>query len=296
MTNLLSRQRAARAVLCLGGAVLSAQFAFAQIPQPTTRTEASPPIDQAAPLDDFVTRRTVAEHAPLAYQPVREADVAWEKRIWRVIDTREKMNLPFIFPQNPLFEIIRKAAENGDLTLYDPADERFTQPFTTDDIAAIFSSTDTVIRFDPITYVEERVVVQNQINWADVHRWRVKEAWFFDKNTGTMNVRILGIAPLMTETTAEGDFKYEKPLFWVHYPTARPLLARQKVYAPGDNMAATMTWEDLFEMRYFASTIYKENNVYDRRLQDYLAGTDLLMEADKIRNEIFNFEEDLWQK
>jgi hypothetical protein len=55
-----------------------------------------------------------------------------------------------------------------------------------------------------------------------------------------------------------------------------------------------MTWEDLFEMRFFASYIYKESNVYDRRLQDYLSGVDLLLEADKIKQEIFNFEHDLW--
>jgi hypothetical protein len=55
-----------------------------------------------------------------------------------------------------------------------------------------------------------------------------------------------------------------------------------------------MSWEDIMEMRYFSSYIYKESNVYDRRLQDYLSGVDLLLEADKIKNEIFSFEHDLW--
>ena len=48
-------------------------------------------------------------------------------------------------------------------------------------------------------------------------------------------------------------------------------------------------------MRYFASFIYKESNVYDRKIEDYLTGTDLLMESERIKSDIFNWEHDLWQ-
>jgi hypothetical protein len=41
-------------------------------------------------------------------------------------------------------------------------------------------------------------------------------------------------------------------------------------------------------MRYFASYIYKESNVYDRKIEEYLQGVDLLMESEKIKNEIFS--------
>jgi hypothetical protein len=34
--------------------------------------------------------------------------------------------------------------------------------------------------------------------------------------------------------------------------------------------------------------------VYDRRLQDYASGVDLLLEATKIKDELFNFGHDLW--
>ncbi|MBL7794401.1 MAG: gliding motility protein GldN, partial [Saprospiraceae bacterium] len=55
-----------------------------------------------------------------------------------------------------------------------------------------------------------------------------------------------------------------------------------------------MTWEDLFETRRFDSYIMKETNIYDRRLTDYLSGTDLLTEADLLKQSLFNFEHDLW--
>ena len=59
-------------------------------------------------------------------------------------------------------------------------------------------------------------------------------------------------------------------------------------------MSATVTWEDMFEMRHFASVVYKENNPYDRRIEDYLTGTDALYEADRINDALFNREHDVW--
>jgi hypothetical protein len=44
----------------------------------------------------------------------------------------------------------------------------------------------------------------------------------------------------------------------------------------------------------FASYIYKENNVYDRRIEDYMQGMDALVEAERIKHDITNMEHDLW--
>jgi gliding motility associated protien GldN len=152
---------------------------------------------------------------------------------------------------------------------------------------------DTVITFDPETYDEQLQIVRNEINPEDVKRFRIKEVWFFDEETSTLQVRILGIAPLIDVKDENGNFKYEKPMFWVYYPGARQMLAKEKVFNIG-NDGSPLSWEDLFEMRYFASYIYKESNVFDRRLQEYLTGVDLLLESDKIKQQIFNFEHDLW--
>ena len=92
---------------------------MAQVPE-TVKTEASEP-DEDRPLDDIVEKRIVDERRVLAYQPLREADVMWEKRVWRVIDIREKMNLPFAYPEMPFFTILMDAAVNGDITVYSTA-------------------------------------------------------------------------------------------------------------------------------------------------------------------------------
>lgn len=265
----------------------------AQDPEEDIRTESSVPDDEDKPLDDIVEKRLIEEREVLEYEPIREADIFWEKRIWRVIDIREKMNLPFTYPEMPFFTIVMDAAINGEITVYSTEDDKFTYKLEPDEVASMGASVDTVITFDPETYEEQIQVVRNDLNPEDVKRYRLKEIWFFDEESSTMQVRILGIAPLIDVKDDNGNFRYEKPMYWLYYPHIRELLARHQVFNIG-NDASNITWDDLFEMRYFSSTIYKESNVYDRRLQDYLSGVDLLLEADKIKNELFNFEQDLW--
>ena len=263
----------------------------AQTPDNILTESSDPNVDR--PLDDIVEKKIVFEKRLLPYDQVREADIFWEKRIWRVIDIREKMNLPFAYPERPFFTILMDGAINEEITVYSTEDDKFTAPLTPDEVASMGATVDTVITFDPETYEEQIQVVRNDLNPEDVKRFRLKEVWFFDEETSTLQVRILGIAPMIDVKDENGNFRYEKPMFWVYYPEARKILSRESVFNAG-NDASPNTWEDLMEMRFFASYISKESNVLNRRLQDYLSGVDLLLEADKIKREIFNFEHDLW--
>jgi gliding motility associated protien GldN len=278
-------------VLCFG-MLMPGLASIAQ--QPTNiLTESSDP-RAGRPVDDITDKRLTYEKRVLPYDHVREADIFWEKRIWRVIDVREKMNLPFSYPERPFFSILMDAATNNEITVYSTEDDKFTSRLTSDEVVTMGARIDTVITFDPDTYEEKTQIVSNDINPEDVRRYRIKEVWFFDKESSTMQVRILGIAPLLDIFDDAGNFKYEKPMFWVYYPEAREILARERVFNTG-NDASPMSWEDLLEMRYFSSYIWKESNVKNERIQDYLSGIDILFEADKIKQAIFNFEHDLWE-
>ncbi|NUQ26211.1 MAG: gliding motility protein GldN [Saprospiraceae bacterium] len=267
----------------------------AQIPDDIMMSDDTQIMDDStkSPLDDIVDYRAISDRRVLPYDHIREADIFWEKRIWRVIDIREKMNLPFAYPERPLFKILMEAATSGEMTVFSTEDDKFTSRLTPDEVASMGATIDTVITFDPETYQEQIQIVRNEINPEDVKRFRLKEVWFFDEETSTLQVRILGIAPLIDVKDENGNFKYEKPMFWVYYPDARQLMARERVFNVG-NDSAPMSWEDLFEIRFFSSYVYKESNVFDRRLQEYVTGVDLLLEADKIKQTIFNFEHDLW--
>jgi gliding motility associated protien GldN len=274
---------------------------FAQTPEepvavPTeTPTEASDP-DQPVdkPLDDIVEKKLVGTHRVLPYPSIREADIFYEKRIWRVIDVREKMNHTFVNPEDPFFKILSDAAQKGDIRVYSTEDDKFTKQLSPDEVTAQLYSVDTATTFDPETYEEKIQIVRNETNWEDVQRFRVKEVWYFDKQKSELRCRILGIAPLINVNDNNGNFRYEKPLFWAYYPDCRELMARHRVFYATNNDAAPMTWDDLMEMRYFASYIIKESNVYDRKIEAYMDGNNRLVEGDKIRQEIFNFEHDLW--
>ena len=254
--------------LCLLGILIFSNPTIAQDPNPV-RTEAEQ-TNEDLPLDDIVEKRLVEERRVLPYQPLREADVFWEKRIWRVIDIREKMNLPFAYPEKPFFTIVMEAAMNGEIGAYRVNDyDKFDSRLQPDEVASMGSNIDTVITFDPETYEEQVQVVRNDLNPEDVKQFRVKEVFFFDEETSTMQVRILGIAPLLDVKDDNGNFRFTKPMFWIYYPECRELFARHKVFNPG-NDADLGTWEDLFERRYFSSYIMKESNVYNRRIEDYL--------------------------
>lgn len=259
-------------------------------------TESSEPSEDMY-IDDIVQKRLITENQVLPYEHIREADVAWEKRIWRVIETREKMNLPFRYPEKPLFTIFSEMIENGDITVFE--DEKFQKPLTFDQVNAKLNRIDTITAFDYDTYIEKVEVVKTQVNPADIMQYRMKEIYFFDEESSTMKVRILGIAPIKDEVDREtGIVKYSGPIFWIYYPEARDHLSRQLVFNENNDMSP-MTWSDLFEKRFFTSFIIKKSNVLDYRVKDYYTGyeregIDRLLESERIKNELLNFEHDLW--
>ncbi len=244
------------------------------------------------PVNDIVQPKILKQKRVLPYQPVQERDIMWKKYVWRIIDVREKMNLPFVYPNAPFFEIMTKAAQKGALALYSPEDEQFSYNLSDDELHKMLFEQDTVEVIND-DFTSEFIPVENNLNYENVKRFRVKEVWYFDSHYSVMKVRILGVAPLIEVLDENGDFKYERPLFWAAYNELRPVLAKERVFNPR-NDAANTSWEDLMEMRYFASTIIKASNVHDRKIEEYLIGVDALLEAEKIKQEIFNFEHDLW--
>jgi len=238
----------------------------------------------------------IFENRVLPYEALREADVPWERRMWRIVDVREKMNLTFTYPLEPFFTIIADAAKSGEIKVF--RDESFKEMMTPEEVAGTIAKQDTSLIFNPDTYEDEVVIVNNPVNPEDIKKYRIKEMWFFDKETSRMAVRILGIAPVQDYyDEASGSFKYATPMFWVYYPEARNMLSKHIVFNE-ENDAAPSTWADLFEQRRFSSYIYKQSNVLDYRLEDFYTQpedqVERLMESERIKAELFNWEHDLW--
>ncbi|MFA5492865.1 MAG: gliding motility protein GldN, partial [Bacteroidales bacterium] len=74
----------------------------------------------------------------------------------------------------------------------------------------------------------------------------------------------------------------------------RPYLVRYE-YFNRKNDGQRLTYDDAFNKRMFGSYIIKESNVYDRYISSYTTGIDALLESERIKNDIFIFEHDLWE-
>lgn len=267
------------------------------------RTESSAPSEDIY-VDDIVQKRLVVESRLLPYEAVREADIAWQKRIWRIVDAREKMNNVWKAEEAPFFNVIKDLVQNGDITVF--SDEKFKEPLSFKEVEAKLFKIDTIPTFDYDTYEEKIEVVRNTKDWHNINQFRIKEIWFFDEEASMMKCRIIGIAPMYEESisgTADGvetNVTLPYPLFWIYYPEARVHLAKHRVISDANDMAP-MTWADLLDNRYFSSYIYKRSNVLDYGIKDYFdakddrISMDILLESEKIKNELFNFEHDLWE-
>jgi gliding motility associated protien GldN len=262
----------------------------------TEGSETAPLDELEEKLDGAYETVTLKERDIIAYDHLREADIKWKKRLWRVIDFQEKLNLPFAHPKMGLVNILHEAAKKGEIEVYQSSDagEVFKEPMNVQDVAQIGASIDTVSRVNFETGLEERVVTTNTFNPETVKKLRIKEDWLFDIETSTMVVRILGLSFLREKYNEAGTYVADIPMYWIYYPDVRKILATNQVYNI-KNDANTTSWEDIFEMRYFNSYIMKESNVQDRRIESYAADLDILYESDRIHNEIRDKESDFWE-
>jgi gliding motility associated protien GldN len=249
---------------------------------------------------DGVIDRVEHNNYVTPWQPIREADVLWKKRIWREIDTRQKQNFAFRYPGDDesgggmYIEILMDAIKNGKVTAFQ--DDRFTVPLSPEDVMAKLTGVpDTNEVEDPITGEIKLVITNRSFNPDDITRFRLKEDWIFDKNISRMVVRIIGISPYFDKRNADGSFRASVPLFWLYYPDVRGQNARYEVYNP-ENDVYRMTWDDFFEKRVFSSYILKStiNNPFQEDIKETKAGIDRLYESEQIREQIFNKEHDLW--
>ena len=132
-----------------------------------------------------------------------------------------------------------------------------------------------------------------------IYKFRLKEEWVFDKESSRLFIRIIGIAPVIPYKLSTGDViaNSERPVWWVYYPELRSILAKYDVYNP-KNLSTGMTWEELFESRMFSSYIVKStiDNPFDLPLSSVYPDNTLfrLLQGEKIKDKIFNYEQSLW--
>jgi len=256
--------------------------------------------------DEAVETSTLRDRTPLPYENLRADDALFRHKIWREIDTREKINLPFRYSADEnngnqrFISILFKAIQDSAVTVFDAIDDRFTTPLTVSQVAQKVSGDSVAVPIIDSNGVQTGVRYQrNDVNLDSFYKFHVKEEVIFDKESSRLFWRILGIAPVKNVTTSMGVNLGETELFWVYYPDMRPIFSKYEVYN-GKNFGARMSWEELFESRMFYGRIIKStiDNPYDLLIKNYSGIADKpilqLLEGENIKEKIFNYEQDLW--
>ena len=245
-----------------------------------------------------------ADKKSIEYPEVDDTDVLWSKVVYEFIDLNEKLNFQLLFPVNDeqytstrksLWKIIRENVENGTIDeVFDVRNDNFlnSNKITgTEKIKDFYGSKFTPGDSRPQTYATS----------SDITGYKIKGVWFFDKKHSEMKYRLLGIQPVGRNLKESGK---EQGYFWIWYPSIRDILSNHMVFNDKNNNNR-ISFDDLLVNRRFSSFIYKYDNVYgDRTIRDYIRQRNgesnrqyqlrLIMESERIKKEILDFDVDMW--
>ena len=199
------------------------------------------------------------------YHYLAERAVIWSKRNWRWITPEHNEAL---FKEGKFFDRLKQHIfKDGTVMAYMGSNDEFRSPMTYDEIEALWS-----------------------LKSMDLIAYEIKEDFFYDVDRQISETRIIGLAPVMLNRET-GDTTH---LYWVYYPELRYALANDAV-SPSEGDARTMTIDDIFFHRNFASVIVKQSNIYDRRIEDYIKEPKArLQEATRIELMLLEAEHDIW--
>jgi len=286
-------------------------LSFAVIGSLSAQQPAAAQADSSNTVLDFkkevYTKENIPNKKPIPLPYVREADVMRAKTIWWMVDLREKNNLPLYYPTQPigsrvnLVYLLLKGVESGEINAYDPIDplNEFPRPMSKAELDLNFGA-----KKDTIDVADEDGNMVSQIRDVprridEVKRLMIKEVMYFDKKHSMLKREVIGICPIRVYSRSGGDEDAAsmemKQTMWIYMPEARDILARHPIFNRF-NDAQNVSFDDFFMQSRFSGYIYRISNEYDNRnIDEYLSGVDVLYEAQRLRMELFDFEQDLWE-
>ena len=291
--------------------VAAAPVAVDTIPkEPTIDSLPIKKVKRSLRPDEAVITKDIRDRTPLDYEYLRVDDAVYRHKIWREIDAREKINFPFRYAADEnngnqrfisiLMTAIQGSSKDSPITVFDNIDDRFTTPLTIGQVAEKISGGKEIVDiYDSLGNKTGSKEVVREVNLDSFYKFRIKEEVIFDKESSRLFWRILGIAPLKNVITSQGVNLGMTELFWVYYPDMRPIFAKFEIYN-GKNYGARMSLEELFESRMFSGRIIKSTmeNPFDLPISAVPGlkdnGVFQLLEGERIKEKIFNYEQDLW--
>ena len=246
---------------------------------------------------------------PLEYGYVDDRDILMGKMTWEIIDLSERINFPLYFPvdtaniganRRSLYDVLTKAIRNGDITDVF-SDSYFNTKKSYKDIKASLTRIDTTDagreQINAGQKISPEYIIKQDLTAQDVSQYKIKGYWYFDKRQSELKYRLLGICPVTPDVfTMNSDEKDYIELFWVFFPAARDILNEAKTFNDR-NSAMSISFDQILNSRRFNGVIYQEENVYgDRSIASYMKDNaqNQLLESERIKEKIRNFEQDMW--
>ncbi len=285
----------------LMGMLATAGSAFAQDPSGGGGGGADVPFNKY--LEYNYDKMSIKERKALPYPSLREADVLYAQRIVRMIDTREKKNLPLQWPKNPLNKLmyemttVGEDGNPGQLKAY--KNDSLTSVYMVDEVKKMGAIEETVqVQVDPNDpYYLVDSTVYTPFDYVSIRKYMIGEEWIFDKQRSQFFPRIDWIAPVYKPLLGGIELP-EQPMFFVSWNELRNVLVNEEIFNR-KNDAMRLSYNDYFEMRLFSSYIIRESNEFDLAISDMPEFKDNPMEAlyesERIKEELFNWEHDLWE-
>ena len=251
------------------------------------------------------------DETPLAYGFIDDRDVLWSKTIWEIVDLDERINFPYYYPtdtlnlgpdRRSLFHVLKKNLRNGKIKeVYDDDDfqSKLTYQEILDKLVAIDTLEAGIEQLNAGEELDPQYINRRTITAAEIRQYRIKGTWYVNKRLGELKYRVLGIAPVAPDVYTLDLPEEEQDLvelFWVWFPDARKSLNASKVFN-NRNSSQPITYDHMLNSRRFNSLIYKEENVYeDRKIEEYIFEDALkqLLESERVKSVIRDFEQDLW--
>ena len=246
---------------------------------------------------------------PLEYGYVDDRDILYSRMTWQKIVLDERVNFPLYYPidtnnigknRRSLFDVLMANVKNGNIeNIYD--DSYFNTKRTLKDIEASMKMVDTtelgIEQINAGETLSAEYINRRDITAADIVEYRVKGMWYFDKRLSELKYRLLGIAPVAPDVNfIDTDTPDLVELFWVFFPDAREVLHEAKTFN-NDNSAIPISFDHLLNSMRFNGYVYQEENVQgDRKISEYISDNALmqLLESDRVKDKIRNFEMDMW--
>ncbi len=92
------------------------------------------------------------------------------------------------------------------------------EPLSVEQVKAIGNRCDTItITETTPPYREKDTVIQEKLDFAQIHKVKFLEEWTYDKNRTSIAKKIIGIAPALTVYADSVEIKGFKPLFWLFF-------------------------------------------------------------------------------